>query len=541
MSPGLPQSQKEEVAGILSALETNQSALFRYADRNYLKACFRRGFLGVKACGSKRSVGGRAGVAVVHRRVRRALNSWTDFSQRRERRVRLLRGALYSLNQRQLRRGLNSWKADAAEKREALDRLYASAKRWAARASGAAYLTWAETTQATRSLAARARGAARAVIDSRSRRALNTWLDFSKGRARGMRLLRSAITAFQRRQWRRALNAWKAEAAAKGRALQSLETAVGSWVGRESGRALRQWLEWLGQREHLRHAANNVVYSKVRRALNQWREFSGAAARRTRLMRGAARSLAQRRHRRALNSWVADWARRVVMARAAACAALHPVMRRAYNSWRSGEGSGVAQRQRMAVAVQEWVGFGLRRGWGRWRELVWLVSTQLGLAAAPPSDFAWRTMRWMRERAGVAHDQMALRPGDERCMGPSTHQHISPSNPQQPVNPLMYQPSIPPHAPSPPPIPPYPLRPPLPSAICDASIQRLQQPGHFVVAGTLALASCSPRLRRLCSEPMGRCSAWCGCGSTRGTCALSISHGEMRIGCWPSRGWYGEE
>ena len=318
-SPGLPQNQKDAIAGIVSALDNAQAELFRYADRNYVKAAFRS----IIRAGTKQSTMGRAGLAVLNTRLRKATNSWLDFSKRRAWRLRMLKGALTSLQNRQYRAGLNSWKADTAAKKAALLSLAAGAKQWINRAMGAAYRKWAEGLAKL----ARLRAAARSVLDNRLRKANNSWADFATRRAWRLRMLKGALTSLQNRQYRAGLNSWKADTAAKKLALDRLAKAGGSWIGRAMGAAYRKWAEWWGERLHLRAAFNNVVHGKSRRVLNHWMGFAGSESVRLRLMRMAAGSFASRRYRAALNSWKGELARLRGLKRGAAASMFHSRLR----------------------------------------------------------------------------------------------------------------------------------------------------------------------------------------------------------------------
>ena len=204
-SPGLPQNQKDAIAGIVSALDNAQAELFRYADRNYVKAAFRS----IIRAGTKQSTMGRAGLAVLNTRLRKATNSWLDFSKRRAWRLRMLKGALTSLQNRQYRAGLNSWKADTAAKKLALDRLAKAGGSWIGRAMGAAYRKWAEWWGERLHL----RAAFNNVVHGKSRRVLNHWMGFAGSESVRLRLMRMAAGSFASRRYRAALNSWKGELA----------------------------------------------------------------------------------------------------------------------------------------------------------------------------------------------------------------------------------------------------------------------------------------------------------------------------------------
>ncbi|KAL1524433.1 hypothetical protein AB1Y20_019328 [Prymnesium parvum] len=408
--PGLPQSQKQEVASILSALDSQQTALFRYADRNYLKACFRRGFLGVQDS-ARRFAAQAAGNSLVNRRALKGFNTWCAFSSLRARRRRLLLGALVSLQERRLRAGLNSWKAQRAERELALERLSQGARQWVSRAVGRACRKWAEGVAKR----ARMRACARSVADSRSRRAMNGWMASAYERGERARRMGGALASLRGRHSRRALNRWAGDARRRRAATRHLSAATMRWVGRATAAAYRTWAADVQTRARLRGCVETVRDSRVRRVVNTWAEEGAARARREQSVRQSLVSLRESQSRRAMNTMKGALAVHAV-ARGAAASLLHGKLRRAHNTWARRAGGGSADARRLRLAAMEWTSVGLRRGWYRWRGLVLMRSTQLGPAMAPPSSFALRTMMWMRERGATVQQQLVLAAGDEKYM-----------------------------------------------------------------------------------------------------------------------------
>lgn len=194
-SPGLPQKQKDEIASVLATLDNQQNVLYRYADRNYLKAAFRRGFLGVMAS-AKRSASGRAGLAVLNTRSRRAYNTWRDSAARRRWRLTLLRGALISLQKRQFRKGWNSWTGFRESQKAAKAKLAAAGKKWVNKAQGAAYRKWAAILVHL----AKLKAATSAIANRRTKMASNTWGEYAARRKWRLTRLRGALTSLMKRQ-----------------------------------------------------------------------------------------------------------------------------------------------------------------------------------------------------------------------------------------------------------------------------------------------------------------------------------------------------
>lgn len=210
------------------------------------------------------------------------------------------------------------------------------------------------------------------------RRALASWMGFTYLRSTRLSVMALTIVSLRRRPERLALNAWMRVLGRDATRLRRrLVASLRAWQGGGVHRAWRKWNAVRLAAEKCRAAANCLLQSGCKQALNTWRAtISSRHGRMRRRLRGCLTSLASLVTRRALNSWIAT-SRKESLLGVALAGWVQRGERRSLTAWRKfvdhalyGLWMGKVKDAQLRRAVAAWVQRGERRALSSWIYLI---------------------------------------------------------------------------------------------------------------------------------------------------------------------------
>ena len=299
--------------------------------------------------------------------LRRGFVTWVSTAGSRSECLAKMRRVALAFRARSLRRGLNTLVAASGAAREATRRLRVAVGEWAGGRQLAAWSAWSSQAVTQKRILYKMKGALRSlthngarkalnkwtdvhgqykrlqrvaasVVNRRPRLAFNTWLEVTRSHRDVKLRLRVIMSSVRHADYRRSLNTWLSLAAACEIAKRRVRIAVTEWSGGRQRAAWAAWRDLSAQRRIMRRAGLAFVSPGLRRGWSTWALRHAARARGLTTLKRGAVALRAVGLRRGLNSWA--WS----------AAASHEA------------------RQRLMVAVGEWMGRRVLAAWRTWLE-----------------------------------------------------------------------------------------------------------------------------------------------------------------------------